>query len=47
MVGDPINQRLILINGVGGAWWSEAMDDVWAIDLDNGEWTQLLEPSSQ
>ncbi len=47
MVGDPINQRLILINGVGGAWWSEAMDDVWAIDLDNGEWTQLLEPSTQ
>ena len=47
MVGDPINQRLILINGIGGAWGSETTDDVWAIDLDNGEWTQLLEPSSQ
>jgi len=47
MVGDPINQRLILINGVGGDWWYRATDDVWAIDLDNGEWTQLLEPSSQ
>jgi hypothetical protein len=44
MVGDPINQRLVLINGVGGDWWSEATDDVWAIDLDNGEWTQLLAP---
>ena len=24
MVGDPINQRLILINGIGGGWWAEA-----------------------
>lgn len=42
MVGDPINQRLILINGVGGDWSVNATDDVWAIDLDTGEWTQLL-----
>jgi hypothetical protein len=50
MVGDPINQRLILINGNGGArvsgvWWSDLTLDVWAIDLDTGEWTQILAPS--
>jgi hypothetical protein len=47
MVGDPINQRLILINSVFGNFWVNASDDVWAIDLDTDEWTQLLEPSSQ
>jgi hypothetical protein len=47
MVGDPINRRLILINGVGGSWWAIATDDVWAVDLDTGEWTELLEPSGQ
>ena len=46
MVGDPINQRLILINGIGGDWWSEATKDIWAINLATGEWTQLLAPSS-
>jgi hypothetical protein len=46
MVGDPINQRLILINGIGGDWWSNATKDIWAIDLATGEWTQLLAPSS-
>ena len=40
MVGDPINQRLILINGTGGSV------EVWAIDFDTGEWTQILAPST-
>ncbi len=47
MVGDPINQRLILINGIGGDWWVNGTDDVWAIDLDTEEWIQLLEASDQ
>ncbi len=46
MVGDPINNRLILIHGSGGEWSSLGEDDVWAIALDTGEWTQLLAPSS-
>ena len=47
MVGDPINNRLILIHGNAGPWSSlPGEDDVWAIDLDTGEWTQLLAPSS-
>jgi hypothetical protein len=41
-VGDPINDRLVLINGIFGMWWSSAADDVWAIDLDTGEWTQVV-----
>ncbi len=47
MVDDPINRRLFLINRVGGDWLTEATDDVWAIDLTTGEWTQLLAPSRQ
>jgi sugar lactone lactonase YvrE len=50
MVGDPINQQLILINGIGGGWEGPSVtagSDVWAINLDTGEWTQLLEPSNQ
>jgi hypothetical protein len=46
LVGDPINQRLILINGDGRDGWSGATDDVWAIDLDSGAWAQLLEPTN-
>ena len=46
MVGDPINQRLILINGVGGNFWSEATPDIWAIDFNTGNWTQILSPST-
>ena len=46
MVGDPINQRLILINSLFGDFWGIASDDVWAIDLDTGVAIQLLAPSS-
>lgn len=45
VVGDPINDRLILINGVYGSYWVNADNDVWAIDLDTGDWAQLLAPS--
>ncbi len=47
VVGDPINDRLILINGVYGNWWANADSDVWAIDPETGEWTELLEPSKE
>jgi len=49
MVGDPINNRLVLINPQGV--WEPSVDGlppsvsaVWAVDLDTGEWTQLLAP---
>jgi hypothetical protein len=45
MVFDPIKDRLVLINSVFGDWWVDATSDVWAIDIDTGEWIQLLSPS--
>jgi hypothetical protein len=42
MVGDPINNRLVLINPERGQ--NPAGSAVWAVDLDTGEWTQLLAP---
>lgn len=42
MVGDPINHRLVLIHGVYGSFWVNADGNVWAIDLNAGEWTELL-----
>ena len=45
MVGDPINQRLILINGSGDLWRSQSTGDVWAIDLNTGQATPLIPPS--
>lgn len=42
MVGDPINDRLVLINGLSGDWWTDVDTKVWAIDLGSGEWTQIL-----
>jgi hypothetical protein len=44
LVGDAINERLILIGGLYGDGWSSSIDDVWALDLDSGFWTQLLRP---
>ncbi|MDH3730716.1 MAG: hypothetical protein OES13_06295 [Acidimicrobiia bacterium] len=51
MVGDPINNQLVLINPM--PWNAEDRNtdldhegSVWAIDLDTGEWTQLLAPST-
>jgi hypothetical protein len=45
MIGDPVNNRLVLIHGVYGGWWVDSDDAVWAIDLDTGETTELLAPS--
>ena len=46
IVGDPINNRLILINAVSNKADNTGQDDVWAIDLDTGEWTEILAPST-
>ena len=43
MVFDSINNRLVLINSFYGDWWVDATDDVWAVDLDTGQWVSLLE----
>ena len=44
MVYDPINGRLVVIGGrVGGYWGS--IDDVWALDIETGEWTELVPAS--
>lgn len=47
MVGDSINNRLILMHGNDGPWASPGTTEVWAIDLDTGEWIQLLGPLSE
>jgi hypothetical protein len=47
MVGDPINNRLILINALKGPRRDLTGDDgIWAIDLDTGQWTEILAPST-
>jgi hypothetical protein len=46
IVGDSINNRLILINSQTGLADPGGRDDVWAIDLDTGEWTEILAPST-
>ena len=42
IVGDPINNRLVVINGIYGNFWVNATDHVWAIDLETGELSELL-----
>ncbi|MEA2023160.1 MAG: hypothetical protein U9N79_02585 [Actinomycetota bacterium] len=44
MVGDSINDRLVFIHGVNPNFGPNADGDVWAIDLDTGETTELLTP---
>jgi hypothetical protein len=43
LVGDPINNRLVVINPRASAWATNSR--VGAIDLDTGDWTQLLAPA--
>jgi len=45
IVGDPINNRLVIVNGIHGNWWGNATEHVWAIDLATGELIELLAPS--
>ena len=44
MVGDSINNRLVRINGVTIWAGIEPDGNVWVINLDTGELTQLLAP---
>ncbi|MGB9358408.1 MAG: hypothetical protein WCC01_07610 [Acidimicrobiia bacterium] len=43
---DPINNRLTMINGVHGEWWRDATDDVWAVELSTGQWSEILAPTT-
>lgn len=45
MVGDSINDRLVFIHGVNPNFGPNADGDVWAIDFDTGEATELLTPT--
>jgi hypothetical protein len=50
IVDDPINDRILLINGIHGDWWSDGSNDVWAFAPDTGDWTLILperDPSAQ
>lgn len=45
IVGDPINDRIVLIYGYGAGWNGERfydVNDIWAIDFQTYQWTQLL-----
>lgn len=43
MVADPINNRLVVFNDFCCNWpGTKTTKDIWALDLDTGEWTQLL-----
>ncbi len=43
LVGDAINNRLVLLNA--GPWAGTIHNGIGAIDLNTGEWTQILAPS--
>ena len=45
IVGDPINDRLVVINGIYGNFWVNATEHVWGIDLESGRLTELLSAS--
>ena len=47
MVGDPINDRLVLVHGVYGDFWGLSDDGVWAVALDTGETIELLAPGEK
>jgi len=47
VVGDPINDRLVYIKGVNPSFGDDADGDVWAVDLDSGETTELLTPTDR
>ena len=39
IVGDPINHRIVIFYNMGRRF--HYLDDIWAIDFETGEWTQL------
>ena len=46
VVGDPINDRIVMIYGYGEGFNGRTfyeVNDIWAIDFETGEWTQLLQ----
>jgi len=45
MVDDPVNGRLVLINGRYGSFWSKTKPAVWAIDRESGEVLTLVAPA--
>lgn len=47
VVGDPVNNRVLLLGGTYNNFSSDppGTNDVWAIDLETGEWTEVLAPS--
>ena len=45
IVGDPINNRLLLIGSTYYTSVPRGTDDVWAIDLATGDWTEVLAPT--
>lgn len=47
IVGDPINDRLLLLGGTYNTFSSDppGTNDVWAIDLGTGEWAEVLAPT--
>ena len=50
VVEDSINERLVLIYGYGNGFSGERfheVNDIWAVDVDSGQWIQLLERSGQ
>jgi hypothetical protein len=47
MVGDPINDRLVVVHGVYGDFWGLSDDGVWAVALDTGETIELLTPTQR
>lgn len=47
-IGSPISDGPMLSeSGVHGDWWVDATDDVWAVDLDNMKWNEVLAPTQQ
>ena len=44
LLGDPINERLVVLHGVYGTFWALSDDGVWAIAFDTGETTEVLTP---
>lgn len=50
IVGDPINDRIVLIYGYGSGFDGKRyydVNDIWAIDFETGEWTQLLQQTGE